>query len=99
MTHEELIEKIKEWGREKGIDNIEAQTVKLSEEVGELAHEICRSRYNSAEAIDAMGDIQVVLIILSDIMGVDYTKALFSAYQTIAMRTGRTENGKFIKDE
>lgn len=99
MTYEELIEKIKDWGREKDINNVEAQTVKLGEEFGELAHEICRSRYTSAEAIDAIGDIQVVLIILADIMGIDYKQALFSAYQTIAMRTGHTENGKFIKDE
>ncbi len=99
MTYEEITEAVREWGREKGIDNVEAQAVKLIEEVGEAAHEICRGRYDSAEAIDAIGDIQVVLIILADIMGIDHKDALRSAYQVIAGRTGHTENGKFIKDE
>jgi NTP pyrophosphatase (non-canonical NTP hydrolase) len=44
---------IKQWGRDKGINNPYKQTVKLMEEVGELAREICRGKYDSDELKDA----------------------------------------------
>lgn len=89
---------IRQWGREKGIDNPDKQTVKLMEEVGELAHEICRGKYDSDELKDAIGDVQVVLIILSDILGLDYTKCKEDAYNVIKNRTGHNVDGSFVKD-
>ncbi len=89
---------IREWGREKGINNPDKQTVKLMEEVGELAHEICRGRYDSAELEDAFGDIQVVLIILGDILGIDTEKCKEDAYNVIKDRTGHSVDGSFVKD-
>lgn len=89
---------IKQWGREKGINNPDKQTVKLMEEVGELAHEICRGKYDSAELKDAFGDIQVVLIILGDILGIDTEKCKEEAYNVIRNRTGHNVDGSFIKD-
>ena len=89
---------IREWGREKGINNTDKQTVKLMEEVGELAHEICRGKYDSVELKDAFGDIQVVLIILGDILGIDTEKCKEDAYNVIKNRTGRNVGGSFIKD-
>lgn len=91
-------ELIKEWGREKGINNPDKQTVKLVEEVGELAHEICRGKYDSAELKDAFGDIQVVLIILGDILGIDTEKCKEDAYNVIKNRTGHNVDGSFVKD-
>lgn len=89
---------IREWGREKGINNIDKQTIKLNEEVGELCHEICRGKYDSAELKDAIGDIQVVLIILSDILKVDYDKCKEEAYNIIKNRIGHNVDGSFVKD-
>ena len=89
---------IREWGREKGINNPDKQTVKLMEEVGELAHEICRGKYDSDELKDAFGDIQVVLIILGDILGIDTEKCKEDAYNVIKNRTGHNVDGSFVKD-
>ena len=89
---------IKQWCRDKGINNPDNQTVKLMEEVGELAHEICRGKYDSAELKDAFGDIQVVLIILGDMLGIDTEKCKEEAYNVIKDRTGHNVGGSFVKD-
>ena len=89
---------IRQWGREKGINNPDKQTVKLMEEVGELSHEIFRERYDSDEIKDAFGDVQVVLIILADILGLDAEECKKSAYEVIKNRTGHNVDGSFIKD-
>lgn len=98
MDTDELIGLIAVWGQDHGIDNPDKQTVKLMEEVGELAHEISRNRYDSLETKDAIGDIGVVLIILADILGLDFSDCLEEAYSVIKNRTGHTENGSFIKN-
>lgn len=91
--------KILEWAKERGIlilDNATKQMLKLTEEVGELAGAIAKN--NKIDQIDAIGDIQVVLIILSEQLGINYKEALESAYNVIKNRTGKTVNGVFIKD-
>lgn len=91
--------KILEWAKERGIlipDNATKQMLKLTEEVGELAGAIAKG--NNIDQIDAIGDIQVVLIILSEQLGINYKEALESAYNVIKNRTGKTVNGVFIKD-
>ncbi len=98
VSADELISAICSWGSDHGIDNPDKQTIKLMEEVGELANEISRSRYDTPEVRDAIGDIGVVLIILSDILGYDFIdQCLLPAYKVIEKRTGHTENGSFIK--
>lgn len=99
MMTDEIIWSIKYWGKEHGINNPDKQTIKLMEEVGELANEISRSRYNTPEVKDALGDIGVVLIILADILGYDFRDCLETAYDVIEGRTGKTVNGSFIKSE
>ena len=99
MMTDEVVWSIKDWGREHGINNPDKQTIKLMEEVGELANEISRSRYNTPEVQDALGDIGVVLIILADILGYDFRDCLELAYDVIEGRTGKTVNGSFIKSE
>ena len=92
-------EKVLEWAKERGIlipDNAIKQMLKLSEEVGELAGAIAKN--NKVDQIDAIGDIQVVLIILSEQLGINYKEALESAYNVIKERKGKTVNGIFIKD-
>lgn len=93
-------ESILEWAKERQLinpDNAYKQTIKLSEEVGELSGAILKGKQD--EVVDAIGDIQVVLIILSEQLGISYDDALKSAYETIKNRTGKTINGTFIKDE
>ncbi len=91
--------KILEWAKERGIlipDNATKQMLKLTEELGELAGAIAKN--NKVDQIDAIGDIQVVLIILSEQLGINYKEALESAYNVIKERKGKTVNGIFIKD-
>lgn len=99
MSTDELIEAVRQWGRDKQINNPDKQTVKLQEEVGELSHEICRSHYDTNELRDAIGDIVIVLIILSDMLGHDMVECIRDSYDIIKKRTGGTLNGCFIKKE
>ena len=90
--------KIIQWATERNLlpGDPNKQFIKLVEEIGELASGI--SKNNHSEIIDAIGDIQVVLIILSRQLGVNYNQALEEAYNVIKNRTGKTINGTFIKD-
>lgn len=104
MAPDVLFNAIKQWGRDKGIDNPTVQFAKINEEVGELAHELVRGYCGggdsvpSQETVDAIGDIIITVIIFADIVGVDPLGALQLSYDTIKGRTGHTENGSFIKD-
>ena len=95
-----LIErKVIEWGNERGLikeENATKQFIKLTEEVGELASALLKG--DPYETIDAIGDIQVVLIILCEQLNINYTQALESAYNEIKERKGKTVNGTFIKE-
>ena len=97
MNTDELIDSVVVWGKSHGITNPDKQTAKLMEECGELAHEICRSRYNSDELKDAIGDIVVVVTILADMLGIDIRDCYQMAYDTISKRDGESVNGCFIK--
>ena len=99
MIQEELQEFIEKWAEDKGLlkeENAPKQMLKLSEEVGELAGAYLKNKHE--EIVDANGDIQVVLIILSKQLGLDYNQCLEGAYNVIKNRTGKLVNGSFIKD-
>jgi NTP pyrophosphatase (non-canonical NTP hydrolase) len=95
-----LIErKVIEWANERGLikeENATKQFIKLTEEVGELASALLKK--DPYETIDAIGDIQVVLIILCEQLGVNYKQCLESAYNEIKERKGKLVDGTFIKD-
>ena len=89
-----------EWGKERDLiheENAPKQLLKLSEEVGELIAGHLKGKRDEQE--DAVGDIQIVLILFCEQVGIDYDKALYDAYHVIKNRTGKTVNGTFIKDE
>ena len=98
MTTDELIKAVATWGREKGINNPDKQTLKLLEESGELASELCRGRYKALEVEDALGDIGVVWIILADILGYDPIDCLSEAYHVIEKRKGKNISGSFVNE-
>lgn len=92
-------EQILNWAKERNLLNPlnrQKQFIKLIEEVGELAQGIAKN--DIVQIIDSIGDVQVVLIILSALYELDNEKCLESAYETIKNRTGKTVNGIFIKD-
>ena len=91
--------KVLTWASERDLlhfKNHTQQFMKLVEEVGELSNAILKD--DKAEQIDALGDIQVVLIILAEQLGFDLDTCLESAYSEIKNRKGKTINGSFIKD-
>lgn len=96
---EDLISNVAFWGRDKKLNDPKAQLNKVIEEVGEMAHEICRNRYESGMLSDAIGDTLVTVIILADILGYDPIDCLEEAYNTIKERKGTTENGTFVKEQ
>ena len=92
-------ENVLQWGAERNLlhnENALKQYSKLQEESNELLLSILNK--NPYEQIDSIGDCAVVLIILANQLGHDFDKCLESAYDEIKNRTGRTENGNFIKD-
>lgn len=98
MNTDELINAVKKWGEEKGIDDPKMQMCKLIEELGEMNHELTRGKFDSPEMKDAIGDTLVVLIIEANILGYDVIDCLRSAYDEIKERKGKTINGAFVKE-
>jgi NTP pyrophosphatase (non-canonical NTP hydrolase) len=94
-----LTDLIKNWARDRGLHTMDAskQMLKLIEEVGELASAISKNK--EAEVVDSIGDIYVVLVILSMQLGLDINKCVEVAYHEIKDRKGKVVNGIFIKEE
>lgn len=93
-------QQIVKWANDRGLltqGNERNQLIKLMEEVGELSSAILKNK--NEEIIDSLGDIQVVLIILAEQLGLDLDECLLSAYDIIKNRTGKKVDGIFIKDE
>jgi NTP pyrophosphatase (non-canonical NTP hydrolase) len=87
------------WAAQKGIlENATTmrQAEKTHEEVLELMAAIDDD--NKEEIIDALGDILVTIIIQAEMQGLKLVGCLESAYNVISKRTGRMENGQFVKD-
>lgn len=90
---------IREWAENRGLyekGDIKTQFIKLQEEVGELAKAILKN--DSLEFDDAIGDCVVVLTNLAHLGGVTLEDCVNKAYQVIAKRTGKMENGTFVKN-
>lgn len=91
---------IRDWAAVRGIyDNGDGKTqyVKLMEEAGELAKALLTK--DKPEIKDAIGDMIVVLTNLAHLEGFEVEDCIDSAYQEIAVRTGKMINGTFVKSE
>lgn len=91
---------IRNWAKERGIyDNgdIKTQFIKLQEETGELAKAILKN--DKAEFIDAIGDCIIVLTNLAKLSSIDIEECINSAYKVILNRSGKMENGTFVKNK
>jgi NTP pyrophosphatase (non-canonical NTP hydrolase) len=90
---------IRDWAQERGIydkGNSHTQYVKLMEEAGELAEALLKN--DKYEIKDAIGDMVVVLTNLAVLEGMQIESCIESAYQEIANRKGKMENGTFVKE-
>lgn len=94
-TYKEILQ----WARSRGIldkGNIFVQTLKLQEEVGELAKAVL---YKKPEEIsDAIGDIVIVLTSLSYFNGSDISEDVRKALEIVQQRTGKMRDGNFVKE-
>lgn len=101
-THANTIpefQQIRDWASDRGIyakGDPKTQLIKLLEEQGEFAKAILKN--DTPEIIDALGDMLVVLINLSELAGYKLEDCLQSAYDVISKRTGKMKNGTFVKD-
>lgn len=96
---QELKDLIEQWSinRNLHIADSNRQFLKLVEETGELASAMAR---NQRELIvDSLGDIFVVLTILSQQQKIDLRDAVEAAYEEIKDRKGKMVDGVFIKEE
>ncbi len=94
---------IRKWAKDIGItcpengSTIKDQTLKLVEEVGELAQAIASN--NISEFVDAIGDCVVVLTNLATLHGQKIETCILSAYNEIKDRKGKMINGFLVKNE
>lgn len=95
----ENIDLICEWGvdrniTEEGGATALSQTKKMAEELQEFI-----DAKTHQEAVDAIGDMFVVLVQMARLRGIYLTDAVQCAYNEIKHRRGRMENGIFIKEQ
>jgi len=98
ITMRDIFPLIRDWASERGIyekGDSKTQYVKLMEEAGELAQALLKD--NKPEAIDAIGDMVVVLTNLARLIDVDIEDCITAAYNEIKNRKGKMSNGTFVK--
>lgn len=91
---------IRQWAKDRNLiegASMQAQTVKLLEECGELAAGVARKQHD--KIVDSIGDAVVVLTIIAAQAGVDIETCIESAWQEIKDRNGRMVDGVFVKIE
>ena len=90
---------IRNWAEQRNIivgGSMQAQFVKLIEEVGELAEGIAKNRPEAI--VDGIGDAVVVLTILAAQAGVTIEDCIETAWNEIKDRKGRMVMGTFVKE-
>lgn len=95
----ELLMKTKAWAKTRNLHTADPnkQMLKLVEEVGELAEGMVKG--NLGLTIDGIGDIQVVLVILAEQLGLSIENCWSMAYDEIKDRKGIIKNGVYIKED
>jgi len=96
-----LVSLVRQWGQDRNITGpnakatVHTQFEKLREEFLELEDAIARN--DQHELIDAVGDMTVVLILLSELAGVRFETCLVAAFEEIKDRKGSMIDGAFVK--
>jgi len=97
-----LVSAVRQWGLDKGITGPTSKATpmtqfhKLTEEVEEIR--VGLTNNDQHEVIDGIGDCTVVLILLSELIGVKFESCLLAAYQEIKNRKGKMVDGMFVKE-
>jgi len=94
-----IFDNIRSWAKKRGLykkGDTKTQYLKLMEEAGELGRAILKD--DQVEFNDAIGDMVVVLTNLAHLGGTSIEICIDEAYKVISERTGKMENGTFVKD-
>tara|TARA_R110002051_G_scaffold272298_2_gene332810 strand:+ start:4231 stop:4569 length:339 start_codon:yes stop_codon:yes gene_type:complete len=92
-----LIQLTEQWAEDRNLiegSDAKNQFHKLIQECGELSDSICKNK----DASDDIGDILVVLIIMTKQLGLDLATCLNVAYNDIKDRKGKMIDGVFVKE-
>ena len=92
-------ERVVRWASARNLihgSDPKSQTIKLGEEFGELCAAVARGRTD--EAVDAIGDMTVVLTILAAQLGTRIEDCQDAAWEQIKDREGRMVDGVFVKE-
>lgn len=92
-------ERIRQWAHDRNLiegSTVQAQFVKLIEEIGELAEAIAKGK--DEQFLDSIGDAFVVLTILAAQKGMDIEECIAFAWDEIRDRKGKMVDGVFIRD-
>jgi len=95
---EMLTYRIKAWAEKRNLDTADPnkQILKLGEEFGELCEGLAKNKPEDVQ--DAIGDMYVVLTILSMQLGLNIEECIAGAYNEIKNRKGQMVNGVFVKE-
>lgn len=95
----QLTDDIKKWAMERNLHSADPnkQALKLAEEFGELCEGLAKNRPD--QVLDSIGDMYVVMTILSMQMGIDIKSCVEFSYNEIKERKGKMVNGVFVKEE
>lgn len=98
MTYDQFYELVNKWAQDRNL--IEGSTPKdqfhkLIQECAELSDNLCKGK----DVKDDIGDVMVVLAIISIQMGVDIGECLSQAWNDIKDRKGKMVDGIFVKEQ
>lgn len=100
---DDLLDVIQMWGISRELHNASPmnQMVKLMEEVGELASALNKKSgfVFDKDVKDSIGDIFVVLVMLSLQLRVHFEECVKEAYIQIKDRKGKIVDGVFVKEQ
>lgn len=91
--------KVRNWAEQRDLykkGDSKTQFVKLIEEVGETGRAILKN--DELEIKDGLGDVFVVLVNLAHLCGYTLEDCIDESLTQIESRTGKMENGTFVKD-
>lgn len=92
--------RIREWAEARNLiagSTVQAQFVKLIEEVGELAEAIAKGK--DEQFMDSIGDAFVVLTILAAQKNLEIEECIAHAWDAIKDRGGKLIDGVWVKEE
>lgn len=88
---------IRKWADKHDLNKVnDKQVIKVMEEAGELAE--AHNKQHMNELRDAIGDIAIVITIIAYQHDWNVENLINEAYDVIKDRTGKNNNGTFIKE-